>query len=315
LNIAAHFDGDREMEMCFAENLTQSLDACQIHAVGRVPKCPALVVVCKAFLRRVSFTLIELLVVIAVVGILAALLVPALARANELAKITQCLSNLRQVGHAVHMYLADNNGTFPPHCNIFLPKPGRIVHALALAGKDQYPANSFVAPGTNRLLYPYLRVAEVCRCPADKGMQESWFAQVGCGSGIWKPGKYEALGSSYCFKSSSVGNSTLQDADGGDDIGENLSRKKENWVPDPVRFIMIYEPPVTWWGNYYHWHYARGPTTVPPAQLDGDRQKFISPILFVNGQTRNHDFTHALKDDPNYPMEPTKDWVWYRPMP
>ena len=84
-------------------------------------------------------------------------------------------------------------------------------------------------------------------------------------------------------------------------------------MPDPSRFIAIYEPPAFWYDNYYHWHYARGPTTITPNQLKDDGQKFISPILFVDGHSASHDFTHALKDDRNYPMESTKDWMWYKP--
>jgi prepilin-type N-terminal cleavage/methylation domain-containing protein len=264
-------------------------------------------------LRREAFTLIELLVVVAIIAILAALLLPVLGRAKERAQITQCLSNLSQIGHAMHMYTADNNGTFPPHASKPWREKRRVVYALAIGGQDALPQHLVVAPATNRPLYFYIRQFGVFRCPADKGMEEPHAVQRGGGSGIWKPTKFEALGCSYCFNSSSIGNSTLQDADGADAIGENLSLKKENWVPDPVRFIMIYEPPATWWENYYHWHYARGPTTVTSGQLTNDNQKFVSPILFVDGHTASYDFTRALKSNPNYPMEPTKDWMWYKP--
>jgi prepilin-type N-terminal cleavage/methylation domain-containing protein len=83
-----------------------------------------------------AFTLIEILVVIAIIGILAALVIPAVRGVVDSGRATKSLSNLKQIGVAIAAYGGDNNGTIPPHHdpdNAVIPGNGGASYARFLA--------------------------------------------------------------------------------------------------------------------------------------------------------------------------------------
>jgi len=115
---------------------------------------------------RKGFTLIELLVVIAIVALLAAMLFPVFSRVREKARMTACLSNLRQIGLACKCYSQDYDELYPLdrfHCNSYRT-PGTYGPVV----DPGFPGN----PTTDRLLRfvrpvnEYVRTNGIWYCPS-----------------------------------------------------------------------------------------------------------------------------------------------------
>jgi len=114
--------------------------------------------------HRRGFTLIELLVVIAIIAILAAILFPVFARAREAARASSCLSNTKQMGNAVLMYVQDYDEIYPWMWQGVPTNPAWVHVPINQTASSNYQIWA-------EWIYPYVKNDGVFQCPSYKRTQ------------------------------------------------------------------------------------------------------------------------------------------------
>ena len=221
---------------------------------------------------RRGFTLIELLVVIAIIAILAAMLLPALARAKDKANRIGCVNNLRQFGMASVLYRNDFGDQFPPRVQVGADG-NPYSSQFAWAGRAGTSGAYLQLDATRRPLNGFLGYktptndVPVARCPKD----------------TLAAGAYTTMGSTYannCYGSASLNTLCVDDNTGASCKGSD--------IVNPVRMVILTEegaffPP--WNGSLppdqYYVHTKPGDLRWNVAYADGHAQ--FTKIIYQLG--------------------------------
>jgi prepilin-type N-terminal cleavage/methylation domain-containing protein len=110
-----------------------------------------------------GFTLIELLVVIAVITVLAAILLPVFAQAREKARQATCMSNLKQIGTAMAMYMQDYDQVIPDRRDLKTSQPGGWKPWTG------WPTSDPRCAWADIILHPYIMIDQIWACPSTLG--------------------------------------------------------------------------------------------------------------------------------------------------
>jgi prepilin-type N-terminal cleavage/methylation domain-containing protein len=136
--------------------------------------------------RRVGFTLIEVLVVISIIGILLALLIPAVQAARDAARRASCLNNLKQIGLGIHNH-AEAHGKFPSggHGSLYNSFLVQILPSVEQAALHNAINMDDMTPIVANITVEY-NPPGLYSCPSDASRGVAWAVNYAANQGRWK---------------------------------------------------------------------------------------------------------------------------------
>jgi prepilin-type N-terminal cleavage/methylation domain-containing protein/prepilin-type processing-associated H-X9-DG protein len=209
---------------------------------------------------RSGFTLIELLVVVTIIAIVAAIMFPVVAKVKQRAQIAECLSNMKQVGSALRVYVDEYNGKFPPAAPMGIP--WRTTESTIQELLAPYVRSGVIAEKIGGSGYKY-PVRSVFCCPSDTGIAkcDDGYLDIHVGKPVWLQ-----TGCSYIYYASNQENRFLRNrprvpwtalspqvsltSDGSQEIRIGAP---ESAIPYPSRKAAM--------GDVWFWHLG---DTIPP---------------------------------------------------
>jgi prepilin-type N-terminal cleavage/methylation domain-containing protein/prepilin-type processing-associated H-X9-DG protein len=220
--------------------------------------------------KRNAFTLIELLVVIAIIAILAAILFPVFAQAREKARSATCLSNFKQLGTGVMMYVQDWDDTYPNN-RLFTFPGGSEGNKLLVSWKTA--------------THPYVKNVDVYRCPSNKNNQKPDETKGDDAFGL------PVFPISYAYNGSALWSAAV-----------TKTTIPLGSVPEPARYLMLIESNAAY-SDYGIWGFAdTGPGPGGSFFVHSNKQM---QALFFDGHAKTTRFSQTLgtsNDD--------QQWTW-----